>query len=129
MSDLVKILLNIDKSKSLEINTKSINRGLSKICIFCQLSMRYISSKFRLHCLFYENASEPLFCSVLSGMILSFVNRGCWRHLEEEFPFLVLVLLCWIHRLLQYTGLLQCPAFTIHTGQLHTASTTFPSKP
>lgn len=96
MSDLVKILLNIDKSKSLEINTKSINRGLSKICIFCQLSMRYISSKFRLHCLFYENASEPLFCSVLSGMILSFVNRGCWRHLEEEFPFLVLVLLCWI---------------------------------
>lgn len=43
MSDLVKILLNIDKSKSLEINTKSINRGLSKICIFCQLSMHYIS--------------------------------------------------------------------------------------
>ena len=30
MSDLIKILLNIGKSKRLEINTKSISRGLSE---------------------------------------------------------------------------------------------------
>ena len=67
-----------------------------------------------------------LFFSVLSGMMLRFVNGRCERHFKRKScsslsGSVVLDPQC--------TGFLQCSALIVHTGQLHPVSSTFPSNP